>query len=308
MQLDQSNARGVARRAAMLALALWALAAWPAPSAAEEAPPRSGPALWRVADENTTVWLFGSVHILDPKLAWRRDAVEDAFAASGRVYFEIPMDTASQRESAGLLFRLGANPPGVTLSSRLSADGVARLKRVATKLGVEPATLEPLRPWLASVILSVRLIIVGGGDPEAGVERILARRAAIEGKSLAAFETPQEQVRLFAELAPEVEAALLENGLRQIEDEPKLLDDIVAIWRAGDPDRLAGLVNGAVSRTPGVYERFIVERNERFADGVETILAEEEGEVFVAVGAGHFGGPDGVDAMLLARGLVVERR
>jgi len=162
------------RRRAMTAGMLVACAVLVACHAAPpaKAPVQPGPTLWRLTDADSEIWILGSVHVLPPGLKWRTPAIDAAFAAADVVVFETPTDAAAQADIAATVRATSANPPGVTLSSLLSEAEAAKLHRVAKGLGVEPATLEPLRPWLAAVALSMRSVVAQGHDPNSGVEQI----------------------------------------------------------------------------------------------------------------------------------------
>ena len=55
----------------------------------------AGPALWKVADDDTTIYLFGTVHVLPQGVEWYDATIAKALEGSDILVTEIPMDPAS---------------------------------------------------------------------------------------------------------------------------------------------------------------------------------------------------------------------
>lgn len=276
-------------------------------SALLAAPALADPSIWHLSDEDSDIYVFGTVHILRPDVEWRTDEVMAAFASADTVYFEAPVnDPAEAASMMPLMQRYGLNPAGVTLTSRLSEEGVALLERVAPQVGLTTGLLQPFRPWLASVTITVQYIATQGYDPQSGVEATLWPMASEAGKTLAYFETIEEQLGFFGGLPEDVENVMLEQTLERIEEAPGMLDGLVTAWADGDQATIDTLMNGDFrEESPEVHDIIIVQRNARWVDDIEDLL-EGSGTVFIAVGAGHLPGEEGVIAMLRARGHSVE--
>lgn len=268
------------------------------------APPE--PALWRVTDEDSEIWLFGSVHVLPPDLAWRTARLDAAFAAADELVIETDASAGAQPEFARLTAELGRLPEGQRLSDGLDADAKARLARVAALAGLDPGSLEPLRPWLAALQLSISFAIREGHAPSAGVESVLVAEAAAQQKRISYLESAEQQMRTLADLSPADEHRFFAATLRQIEEEPEVLDELDAAWARGDIDALRTMIEAQWEEAgPAVYESLIVRRNRAWADEVARRL-EGDDDLFIAVGAAHLIGPDGVVADLRTRGIAVE--
>ena len=285
----------------------------PAPAFARAAPAApavqdaagGGPALWVVRDADSTLYLFGTVHVLRPTTLWRWVAIEEAFESSDRLVLEIsnPDDQAAM---VPLIQQHGLSP-GRPLSSLLNAEERARLDAAAQAMGASGAALDPMRPWLAALTLSVAPLTRAGYDPQSGVELVLKARAAAAGKEIGGFETIDEQVRILAGFPEADQLAFLRSTLADFETATTDLDRLVEAWAEGDVraiDRLGVQPMRRADRS--VYEALLVKRNANWADQIETML-EGSGTVFIAVGAAHLAGGDSVQAMLDRRGVEVER-
>lgn len=283
-------------------LALTMLAAGCAP-----APPQTGaPALWRIADEDSEIWLFGSVHVLPRDLHWRSDAVEAAFAAADEFVTETDTSDAATAQVSQLMAQHGALPPGQTLSALIGRDEAHRVARAARDLGADPAALERTRPWLAALHLSYLYAARSGHSAEAGVEAVLTREAHARGMRLSYFESPEQQVRILADLSPEAEQRFLAVTVREIENDAGALAEMDRAWASGDTAELARLLDADWDDAGGeVHEAVILRRNRAWADEIERRL-DGSGAMFIAVGAAHLVGEGSVVALLRARGIEVD--
>ncbi|MEN0653449.1 MULTISPECIES: TraB/GumN family protein [Hyphobacterium] len=270
------------------------------------APALADPSLWHLSDEDSDIYIFGTVHILRPDVEWRAPAVMAAFESADTVWFEAPVnDPAEQANMMPLLQRYGLNPPERPLSSQISDEANAALAELSPLLGTSPAALEPLRPWLASVQITVGYAVIEGFDPTSGVEAQLWPEAVGAGKDLQYFETVEEQLQFFANLDREIEVELLEQTLAQIDEAPDTLDGLVTAWANGDQATIDRLMNGDFrDDSPEVYDVLIAQRNAHWADVVEDMMAGS-GTVFIAVGAGHLPGEGGLIDLLEDRGFTV---
>lgn len=259
------------------------------------------PAVWTIRDADSTIVLFGSVHLLPDGLDWRPPALDAALEAADDLWFETPTEGGEGRMATRAL---GMLPAGESLSTKLSPEGRARLERVTGAVGLSPAAVDGLRPWLADVTLSVATLIRDGARAEAGVEAVLANAAPIAERRY--FETPWEQVAFLAEAPEADQLASLEETLRQLDEDPELFTRLVRTWLAGDQAALDALgVAPLRTLSPVLYERLIAGRNRRWTETILERLAGS-GTTVIVVGAGHLTGPDGVPALLRARGVAVE--
>lgn len=267
-----------------------------------------GPALWALSDEDTTVYLFGTVHLLKPDLEWRTPEFDAALEASQAIYKEADvMSPEAQAQAQTLVMDLGMLD-GETLAEVLDDDAEREVQEALDILGVPMAVIDPMEPWLAGITLGQVGMMQQGYAPGAGVEAVISELAAEGGKELRFFETVEQQMNFFADLPREAQVDFLVSGAIAIEDEPDMLDRLVAEWAEGDVDAIADMMadeDALGSRT--VYDVLLTQRNASWIPQIEAIL-EQPGTYMVAVGAGHLAGDDSVIAMLRAEGYEVTRQ
>lgn len=287
---------------ALLALTLATFAVLPA-SARGTA---DAPALWKIDGPKGDVYLFGSVHLLPQGVNWRTPALDAALTEAEVVVFEIDIgESKNVATMQQLIGKLGLLPAGQTLRKLLNPEGRTKFERVLGLLGIPAANLDPLRPWLASLTISVQWIVSKGFDPNSGVDDKVWHSAKQAGKQLRHLETIEEQLGVFAGLTRDQEIELLLVSVDQIENSPQFLDNLVAAWRKGDTDKLDKVLNADMERLPALSQRVLNGRHAKWLPQIEAMLADGRTHVIV-VGAAHLVGKDSVIAMLRAKGIKVE--
>jgi uncharacterized protein YbaP (TraB family) len=305
------------RSVSALAVGVAVSALWLAPSALARAPESvpesvavtpapagSGPRLWVVRDADSTIYLFGTVHVLKPETPWGTARVDRAFASADEYWFEI----ADLSDTAGALPIIQAKgiSPDRPLSSLLTPEEMSDLDAAARTVGASAAQLNPLRPWLASLQLALASIKKAGYVAENGGDQILHARAAATGKPIKGFETMPQQIGFIADMSEPAQLAMLRSGLEEFDQADAFLARMVTAWATGDVDVLDALI-GQEMRTDSaeMYAVMLTRRNQDWADQIQAVLAGS-GTAFISVGAGHLAGPDSLQAQLEQRGVRVE--
>lgn len=301
-RLAAGSALGLGLTAALLAPPAEALAqaAIPATPQAQGA----GPALWVVRDPDSTIYLFGTVHILKPTTAWGSARVDAAFDSASEVWFEIT-NPDDQAAALPLIQQYGVSPDK-PLSGLLTPDEFARFDAAAKSIGASGQQMNVLRPWLAGLTLAVAPLAKAGYDPQSGVELVLRKRAEAAGKPVKGLETLEGQIQMLAGMPEATQLALLRDTLDTFENASAELDGLVNAWAAGDVDGIERLgVTEMRQASPDLYDTLLTRRNTDWADQIQTMLAGK-GAIFIAVGAAHLVGPDSVQAILDKRGVRAE--
>ncbi|NIJ21020.1 hypothetical protein FHS95_002712 [Sphingomonas naasensis] len=262
------------------------------------------PALWVVRDADTTIYLFGTVHMLKPGLSWFDDGVKAAFDASDELVLELVMPP--QAEMQALVQELGMTRAGPTLPEQLPPAEAAKFRAALPEMGLAPEALDRAEPWLAATMLSAAPLRQLGYDDKDGAEAVLTAAAQRAGKKIAGLETAREQLGYFDRLPMPAQRALLVETLDDLPNAGATIDRMVASWGKGDAEGIARLMNEDLGHSPELAKALLVTRNAKWANWLRQRMAAP-GTVFVAVGAGHLAGPAGLQAELARRGLKAER-
>lgn len=271
----------------------------------EQAPPAqaaaNAPALWKLTDDDTTIYLFGTVHVLPDGVEWLDERITGALASADQFVTEV--DMREMAGSAQLMASAGIIQTGQTLRSMMTEEDRAEYEVAVASLGIPVEAFDPLEPWFASLNLSLLPLMQAGYDPASGVEMVF--EGMVEGKSRAALESVAEQISMFDGMPLATQLTMLDATVAAMPEVKNTIDAMVSEWLAGDADGLAQLMNASVD-DPALYQRLLVDRNANWVDWIEQRLGEP-GTVFMAVGAGHLAGEGSVQDLLAQRGFVVER-
>jgi uncharacterized protein YbaP (TraB family) len=288
------------------ALLLLALAAFPAPAPAE-------PPMWVLKDRDSTIYLFGTVHLLDPAITWQTPRVLGALEEAKQLWVEVNIPPGGEL-ALGMAMLQKALSPGKPLSSRLDEAERARLRKLLERTpngAAMGAVIETTRPWFATVMLGVAPLMAAGYDTEAGADTVLIRRAREKGIEIRGLETAEQQIDWLAGGTDEEQLVALKALLAMSEEEldaaTRAMDDAVRAWMKGDikplTDYVEGMRTGEDAASGAMsYDVMITQRNEDWAGQLEAML-KGAGVAFVAVGGGHLVGPDSVQQKLAARGI-----
>lgn len=307
-----SLSRRMSRSLKAVSVSLLVLASAVAPQAAQASPaaasapvPSQGPGLWVVRDADSTIYIFGTFHYLPRDMTWRSARIDQAFAESDDIYFELPSMDMSY--FAPVLAELAMAAPGQGLSTVLTPQEQALLDRVAARLGTTAAAMEPLRPWWAWLTVGAGAVVLEGYGPEAGADTILKAMAVEQGKPVRGFETAHRQMSYFANLPVERQVDALRFAMEKFDETPGVTAAMSRAWLSGDQEALETLVVDELkSQGEWLYEAMLVHRNRDWSEQILRIL-QGSGVTFVAVGGGHLVGEDGVLALLEKGGATVER-
>ena len=290
--------------AVALCLSLPACAQQPAQAPARAAND-ADPALWVVKGKQTTVYLFGTIHVLKPGLTWFDEAVKSAFDKADEVKLEIVMP--DQATMQGLVQATGVAPAGTPpLTQRLPEGKRAAFAKAVTDLGLPANALDRFKPWLAATQLSVAPLSKLGYDSANGPEEVITEAAKQAHKPLSGLETPQQQLGFFGSLSDKAQLQFLESTVDELPTLDKQMASMVDEWARGDPEALAREMNDELKSSPEVAKVLLVDRNRNWAQWIKQRMTKP-GTVFIAVGAGHLAGPDSVQAQLAKLGLKAER-
>ncbi len=269
-------------------------------------PATAFPVVWHLSDEDSDIYILGTVHVLPPELDWQSEEIVAAFESADTIWFEAPVaDPGAGMRTVQLMNQYGLNAPGNPLSGQISEEGRELLVEILSRFGIGASDLDAMRPWMAAMTLSMAFVQSQGYEPESGVDFVLWREANISGKEIFYFETLEQQVRFMADLPPEIEAAFLEQTLMEFNSTGSQLDELVTAWHAGDIATIDAVMNGETrDAAPEVHEVLLVERNRTWVQTIKETLAGS-GTDFMAVGAGHVAGPEGLIELLRGEGFDV---
>ncbi len=269
------------------------------------APPPAHPALWKLADADTTIYLFGTIHILPADLDWQSPRLKTALNESQALVLETVLGSGDRDPST--VMRTLAERPGLPpVKDRVPAMARADLAALALKAGVPMDALNGYETWAVALTLASAQLATLPGSHDDGAEQRLTRLFRALGKPVSGLETPAEQLGYFDALPEAAQRRFLTSVVEDKGDPRAEFHAMITAWAAGDIKRIALTFADESELSPELKTALLVRRNQHWVDAIVHRL-DTPGSVFVAVGAGHLAGPDSVITMLAARGLKAER-
>jgi uncharacterized protein YbaP (TraB family) len=262
--------------------------------------------LWRVSKGSTVIYIAGSIHVLRKSDYPLPDIMETTFRSSAGLVEEIDL-TRFDPESAQLqMMKLGSYPQGHSLATELPPDVYRRVAELAKEQKADMAMLEPMKPWLASIVLLDNQLVHKGFDPTTGVDIHFADEAEAGHKPVIGLESASFQLGMLAKLPDKAQEAMLLQSLSDASNTDQEMETLMDAWHRGDTAVLAKEQQEEFGPYPDIYQAILVQRNKSWIPQLEK-LAGSGKQYFVVVGALHLVGPDGVLASLEKDGYKIEQ-
>lgn len=274
-----------------------------APTAARPAA-AAKPALWEVSDPDTTIYLFGTIHLLPSKYQWRSAKLDQALEGSQELVVETLVDQPKFMSAlAGLAFNTPGLPP---LADRVPPQKRAALETLLHKAGSPTHAFDKMETWAVAVMLLGERFREMGLKGDEGAEMVLRSEFTAKGRPLGELETTAEQFGFFDTLPESAQRQLLEGAIDDPASMKRDFDGMLAAWMRGDVAAIAKTFNHDLSGSPDLQKALLARRNANWSKWIEQRLAEP-GTITVAVGAGHLAGPGSVIDLLQRDGYKVRR-
>ena len=287
-----------------LAIAGIATASYAAPQA--NVAPTARPALWEISDPDTTIYLFGTIHLLPDNYPWKTPALDKAIARSDSLEVETIVDPKNPKELIAALARLGYGYGLPPIADRVPPAKRALLEAAIAKTGLPRPIFDRMETWAAAFTLLGIQYKSLGLEGENGVEQTLRDSFGAQGKGIGQLETNAEQLGFFDTLPEDAQRALLEGSIDPPQSMHTDFSEMLNGWARGDVEAIARTFNRDLAGSPALRQALLERRNVNWSRWIERRLATP-GTIMIAVGAGHLAGEDSVQALLKHDGYRIRR-
>jgi uncharacterized protein YbaP (TraB family) len=270
------------------------------------APQVARPALWEVSDPDTTIYLFGTIHLLPEELKWRTPAFNEAVNQAQQLVVETIVDQQNPQSIAAAEMQLGFKQGLPPITQRVPPAQVAKLRAAIAKTGAPEKAFDQMKTWLAAItLLSVQFKDMGLKGKN-GPEEILRQQFLSSQKPIGELETNIEQFTYFDRMSEKAQRELLRGALEPQQSTDKEFGGMLSSWSKGDVNGIAVTFNKELSQSPEIRNLLLQQRNANWAKWIENRMAAP-GTILVAVGAGHLAGKDSVIEKLRKDGYKIRR-
>jgi uncharacterized protein YbaP (TraB family) len=300
--------RHVTTRVLVCALAAWVtLLALPAHALQSadvaRAPLRFGQGLlWKIERRGTAPsYLLGTIHIADPRVTALPPPVRQTFDDARSFTMEAAVFSS---ESILLAAQEMFFNDGRTLESVIGPELYARTRAAVADHLQDREDINHYKPWAVVMLLSMP-----PPTPGLPLDLSLQRRATLQRKPIHWLETTAEQLAVFNDLSLAEQTELLRETVRAYPKLRESFESMVQAYLARDVGAIMALDTAADSGDPTLEakltRRLLTDRNARMAERMRPQL--REGGAFIAIGAAHLPGNDGVLHLLESAGYRVSR-
>ena len=262
----------------------------------------------RSADGTAQATLLGSVHVGREDFFPLAPSIERAFAVADTLVVEVDVNGPKRREYERLRTNIGVLDAEDSLRRRVSAETYGRLADFLTERNLESNAFDQLKPWAASIAVTMQFLKEGGYGTGQGVDHYFLRRAR-GAKNIVSLESFEFQMRLFDEMSRESQEGLLVQSLDDASGDHSVFERMVDAWRRGSPgamERVIGEYSSAAPEFRRSLDNLLYRRNETMAESIVTLVSDGR-KHFVVVGAAHLVGHRGIPSLLKRRGFRVRQ-
>lgn len=250
---------------------------------------------WVVEDEDTLIYLLGSIHLGTPDLYPFDKKLVTAFDESDALLLEANiLDT----EALEYYSEKAMYTDGSTLKDAVAPETYAKLEQVAKLYGLPMDQLTVQKPWMLSSTLSMLAMDDSFGmTPQEmamhGIDIYFLLNAQLQQKPVIELEGTRAQVDMFEGLSPEAQEQSLVAVLDSIihpseENQSEVLQEWFTSWKQGNVEEFAKSFQAMEGTSSEFNEMLFGLRDEQMAKKIMNVLEEKEGKYFVVVGSGHF--------------------
>ncbi len=287
----------------MTVVLLWSIPALTAGSSQQRPIAQSPQILWKVQSAHNTIYLAGSIHVLQKHDYPLHHTFDDAFSQSSRVIFEVDLDGLSSPLAQKNMLKKGFYLNGEILANVLSKDSYAMVKTQLAELGLQIAIFHRMKPWMiATAVMTLELKKLGF-ESAYGVDQHFFEKTQAAGKTIQGLETVEFQLNLFDQLPLSIQEQFLLQTLEELKTLDTQVNEMVKAWKEGNVQHLEALLAG-MRDYPELYQALIVKRNKAWLPFIESAL-QEKMPVFIVVGALHLVGKKGLVSLLKEQGYLV---
>lgn len=266
----------------------------------------SGPAIWRVRSGESTVYLFGSIHILPNGYPWVTRRIADAMDASDRFVFEVPLGKDTTLEDREFVLKYGVLPRRQSIRGLLTQDQFGLYATVMQAAGLNARDYERYRPWLAALVLGLAYLHPNDLTALKGADDVVMNFAREHDRPSQYLETPLQQLELLTSGSEESQIAELRHLIDTLPSTRDFASELLEAWSSGEIERLTGDLNSVFRVSPEAEDFLVTRRNRLWLSTIDPLL-QRPGTAMITVGAAHIGGSRGLIALICGEGHRVER-
>ncbi len=256
--------------------------------------------LWKISGNGMSKpsYIFGTIHLICPEDFFLTNAMKNAVEQVDKVCFEMDLDDNSVMMSSmgGLM-----DNSGKKMKDYFTEAQYAKLKKfMKDSMGMEMAFLQQMKPVALESILGMKAT---GCSSPISYEDSIMRMALRMKKEIVGLEKPEEQIEVLTSMPDDSVVISLMQMIDEFGKTKAEYANMVSAYKKQDIDKLYAIIADSKDMQ-GSMDAFLDSRNKRWIPKIKEMV--KQNSLYIAVGAGHLGGKNGVLALLKAEGYTVE--
>jgi len=261
--------------------------------------------LWKVTTPQNTVYLLGSIHMLQEKHFPLRRPIYEALQRAKHVVFEVNPASLDPEESSLTMLKMGVFANGETLSTQLSPKSFSVARAQLKNRGYEIERFNGFKPWFLALTITAVELQKLGFNPEIGVDKHVYKLAQQKGKGIQGLETFEDQMSIFNNMSPKTQELFVLQSLTELSLIESEINGLMQSWVQGNAEGLEVMLQ-SMKEFPDVFHALITNRNQKWMPQIQSFLEKRE-DYLVVVGSLHLLGKGGLLEMLKRKGFVVDQ-
>ncbi len=255
--------------------------------------------LWEVSDNDSKIYLLGSVHVAKKEMYPLADVIEKSYKDSEALVLEVIIDEINPMTMMNKMML----PEGQQLKDVMKKETYDKLTEMMDSLQIPSMVYSRLKPWGATIFIMQSQMAKEGFDQSLGFDNHFLTQARSENKSVYGLETLDDQISAFEKLT-EYSDDFFNYSIEEMENSKLMVDEMLEAWKQGDTAKINDIINNPSETTENydkVIEIMLDERNFKMQAKIEDYLKDNK-KYFVIVGAGHLTGENGLLKLLSKSG------
>lgn len=247
--------------------------------------------LWEVSDEDSKLYLLGSVHVANKEMYPLNEVIETAYSNSEALVLEVVVDKINPLQMMSRMML----PMGKTLDKAMDSVNFVEFKKVMDSLKVPEMSYMMLKPWAATLIMMQMIMQKEGFEQDLGFDYYFLGKARAEDKEVFGLETLDQQLDAFEEMS-EFSSDFFKYSLSEIKNTKEMINEMLKAWEQGDTNGISQVINASIGDSENfekINEIMLDNRNFVMLEKIEEYLSNNK-QYFVIVGAGHLIGEKGL--------------
>ncbi len=263
--------------------------------------------VWKLDTDNSVFYLAGSCHVLRKSDYPLPEEFETAYDDADQIIFETDIDALRSQDIQLLLISKGMYTGGDTLERKLSGNAYETLVKFCRNRSMSIALFQNFKPWMVTMTLLALELEKNGITSADGLDMYFSNKAKKDGKQTGGLEDVYKHVELVSSLDDEFDESIIESFIREVEELQVVMEDLIKSWRTGDDAGIDKHLSESMCKEyPGLFKRFIIDRNRDWIPHLETLIGSGK-RTLVIVGVGHLVGEYSIINLLKSRGYKVKK-